>query len=86
MNTAVTIKQAMQQFIETVSLARRKNTADTYAYAMRAFSSLLADNKIDIETTPVAELSEDAIGWFATWLKGHSPATEQLYLQAASGF
>jgi integrase len=34
----------------------------------------------------VAELSEDAIGWFAVWLKHLSPATERLYLQAAIGF
>jgi integrase/recombinase XerC len=86
MNEIVTIKRAMQQFIDNVNLARSKNTADTYGFAMRAFSALLADNKIDIETVPVAELSEDAIGWFAAWLKDHSPATERLYLQAASGF
>jgi integrase/recombinase XerC len=86
MNETVTIKQAMQQFVDNVNLARSKNTADTYGFALRAFSALLADNKIDIETTPVAELSEDAIGWFAAWLKDHSPATERLYLQAASGF
>ena len=53
---------------------------------MRAFSALLAENKIDIENRPVTELSEDAIGWFATWLKDLSPATERLYLLAASGF
>jgi integrase/recombinase XerC len=86
MNEIVTIKQAMQQFVESVSLARSKNTADTYGFAIRAFSALLADNKIDIETVPVDELSEDAIGWFAAWLKDHSPATERLYLQAATGF
>ncbi len=86
MDEIVTIRQAMQQFIENVNLARSKNTADTYSFAMRAFSALLADNKIEIEKTPVAELSEDAIGWFAAWLKELSPATERLYLQAASGF
>jgi len=86
MSETVTIKQAIQQFIGSVSLARSKNTADTYSFGLRAFSALLADNKIDIETVPVADLSEDAIGWFAAWLKEHSPATERLYLQAATGF
>jgi site-specific recombinase XerD len=86
MNNAVTIKQAMQLFIESVNLARTKNTADTYHFAMRAFSALLSDNKIDIETVPVTELSEDAVGWFATALKELSPATEQLYLRAVSNF
>lgn len=82
----ITIQEAMQRFLENIKLARSKNTFDTYGFAMRAFTALLADNKINVETTSVTELSEDAIGWFATWLKGHAPATEQLYLQAAMGF
>jgi len=80
------IQEAVDNFIESVSLARSKNTADTYHFALRAFLALLADNKIDVQAIPVAELSEDAIGWFAVWLKSHSPATERLYLQAAIGF
>jgi integrase/recombinase XerC len=86
MDENLTLQQAIQQFIESVGLARSKNTADTYGFGLRAFSALLADRKIDVETTPVSELSEDAIGWFAAWLKELSPATERLYLQAATGF
>ncbi len=86
MNENPTIEQAVKMFLETVSLARSKNTADTYGFAVRAFLALLADNKIDVEKTPVAELSEDAIGWFAMALKKHAPSTEQLYLQATVGF
>lgn len=86
MENPVTIMQAMQRFITSVSLSRSENTADTYNFAMHAFSALLADNKIDVETIYIAELSEDAVGWFATSLKGLSPATEQLYLQATSRF
>lgn len=86
MNETVTIDQAIKMFLENVALARSKNTADTYGFAMRAFLVLLADTKIDSEKTPVAELSEDAIGWFARALKNHAPATERLYLQAAVGF
>ena len=86
MSEIISIQQAVHDFIETVSLARSKNTADTYQFALRSFLALLADNKIDTEKTPVAELSEDAIGWFAAWLKDLAPATERLYLQATIGF
>ncbi len=82
----ISIHQAMHNFAENVGLARSKNTADTYGFAMHAFGLALADKEIDIGMTPVAELTEDAIGWFAAWLKNLSPATERLYLQAATGF
>jgi len=82
----ITIQRAIEMFLENISLARSKNTADTYKFALRAFTALLADNKIDAKSAPVASLSEDAIGWFAAALKGHAPSTERLYLQAATGF
>jgi site-specific recombinase XerD len=86
MSEPISIQQAINMFLGNVALARSKNTADTYRFAMRAFAALLADNKIDTEKAPVADLNEDAIGWFAAWLKNHAPATERLYLQAAAGF
>ncbi len=86
MNETITIQAAIQKYLEMVEMARSKNTFETYGYAMQAFINLLADNKIDAAATPVTELREDAVGWFAAWLKGHAPATEQLYLQAVMGF
>lgn len=86
MGEMISVQHAINMFIESVSLARSKNTADTYQFALRAFMVLLTDNKINPHVTPVAELSEDAIGKFAAWLKNHSPATERLYLQAAISF
>ncbi len=86
MNETITIQAAIQRYLEMVEMARSRNTYETYGCAMRAFAALLADNKIDAAATPVSELPEDAVGWFAAWLKGHAPATEQLYLQAAMGF
>ena len=80
------ISPAIQRYIGTVEGARSKNTAETYRFALQAFTDLLADNKINPEETPVSELDEAAIGWFAAWLKNYAPATEQLYLQAAVGF
>jgi integrase/recombinase XerC len=81
-----TIKQAIELFLDNVKLARSKNTAATYTYAMRAFMSCLVGNGIDPASTPVTALDEDAVGWLAMALKGHAPATESLYLQATIGF
>jgi len=81
-----TIAFAIQKYLAVIAGARSKNTCDTYTFAMRAFSALLADRKIDPETAALEALREDAIGWFAAALKEHAPATERLYLQAAVGF
>ena len=81
-----TIQQAISLFIENVMLARSKNTADTYSFAMQAFSAALADHKLDIEAVSITALNEDAVGWFAAALKIQAPATERLYLQATAGF
>lgn len=84
--TAITISQAIAKYIESISLARSRNTTETYRFAMSSYSDLLADHKIDIENTPVSDLDEAAIAWFAAALKDHTPATERVYLQAAAGF
>ncbi len=82
----MTIQQAMQAFIESVSLARKPKTADSYRFGLQAFASLLADRGVDPLTAPVASLGEDAFAWFIPALNHLSPATEQLYLQAVLGF
>ncbi len=86
MTETITIQQAVARFLSTVELARSPRTAETYRFALRAFTSLLADNKIDTETTPITALPEAAVGWFALALKTLAPATEGLYLQATLGF
>jgi integrase len=82
----LTIAQAVAKFVDTVRLARSPNTALAYAKAMVSFQAVLQENSIDPKHSPVASLTEDAIAWFAAALKEYSPATEQLYLAAASGF
>lgn len=81
-----TIQQAVNLFIENVELARSKNTAETYRFALLSFVATLADRKLDVENMPVADLTEDAVGWFAAALKTMAPASERLYLQAVAGF
>lgn len=80
-----TISQAALDFLDTVRLARAKNTFETYNFALRAFQELLSTRNVDLDA-PVAGLTEDSIAWFAEYLKDQSPATETLYLQAVKGF
>lgn len=82
---AISVHQAVQDFLDTVRLARSQNTYDTYMFAMRAFQDLLSSRGVDLEG-PVSALSEEGITWFAGYLRHQSPATEQLYLQAAKSF
>lgn len=79
------IKQAGQRFLDTVQLARSKNTHATYGFALQAFQAMLTKRKVDLDGA-VSDLPEDAIAWFADDLKGQSAATELLYLQAARAF
>ena len=81
-----TILDAINSYIESVTLARSENTARTYQNAMEALRATLADHGYPTTSTKITELSEDAIAWFAADLKAFSPATERLYLTAATGF
>ncbi len=82
----ITIQQAMQNYLDTVTLARSENTARTYSNALAVFSQVLEDHNLPPVKTPVEVLSEDAIAWLAVGMKPYAPATERLYLTAAAGF
>jgi integrase/recombinase XerC len=81
-----TIEQAIDAYIDNVALARSNNTARSYRNAVNAFTALLLNKNISIQETPVDQLSETTISWFAAALKDYAPATEQLYLTAIAGF
>lgn len=85
-SSSLTITAAAARYLDQVGLARSENTARTYANALQAFAALLKNKKFDPDTTTLSQLNEDAVGWFATYLKEYSPATEQLYLTALAGF
>jgi integrase/recombinase XerC len=80
------ISQAISSFIDSVSLSRSVNTARTYKNGMDFFGLALEAHKIPPETTPVDQLPEDSIAWFATMLKGNAPSTERLYLTVVTVF
>ncbi len=81
-----TITQAIAAYLDSVRQARSANTARTYANAMNVFTKVLQDKGLPPEETPVTAISEEAIIWLASALKDCSPATERLYLTAATGF
>jgi integrase/recombinase XerC len=83
---APTITQAIEQFLESVKMARSPNTARTYANAMHILVDALKDRGLDPQVSPASELTEDAVIWLAQALKSYSPASEQLYLGATTGF
>jgi len=84
--TALTVSQAIEKYLESVTLARSHNTSRTYANAMHLLSDVLEENNLDPQVSPAAELSEDAVVWMVVALKDYSPASEQLYLAATTGF
>ncbi len=81
-----TLSQAIQAYLDNVTLARSENTARTYGKALLIFREVLKENDLDPETSPTQNLTEDGVAWMASALKGYAPASERLYLTAVSGF
>jgi len=86
MENRITIHDAVQAYLESITLSRSENTARTYQNALNTFTQALLDAGLDPRKTGIAELTEDAITWFASYLKNYSPTTERLYLTTANGF
>jgi len=82
----ITIAQSFEDFIDHIYLSRSEMTSKTYRSALKAFGSVLVNNKLNLNESTIDLLTEDAISWFATSLKAYSPATERLYLTAVTLF
>jgi integrase/recombinase XerC len=80
-----TIDSATDAYLGTIRDSRSVNTAKAYRQAMQAFTQVLAEHNLDVNT-PASDLPEDGIAWFADALKAYAPATERLYLSAVIGF
>lgn len=83
---APTILDTMEDYLDSVALARSANTARTYQNALRLFSEGLADDGFDPATTSAAQASDSWFSVFISGLKGYAPATERLYLTAVMGW
>gem|GEM_PF-96951 len=80
------IGQTINKFLDTVKLARSVNTARSYSNGLHLFGTVLKENHLDPDQSPVSIITEDAASWMADALKDLSPATEQLYLAATVRF
>jgi site-specific recombinase XerD len=82
----LTISQAISDYLDSITLSRSENTARAYKNALNAFKNMLEDRDVPPDTTLIHDLTEKPISWFTTKLKTYSPATERLYLNAATSF
>lgn len=80
------IERTLENYLDSVRLARSSNTARTYRNAVNSFTACLDGLGIDPETAPAAHTSEDWIAEFARYLRGYAPASERLYLTAVAGW
>jgi integrase/recombinase XerC len=81
----VTMAEAMQDYIGSVSEARSANTAKAYRQALQVFGQVLQEREFDLNA-PADQLPEEAIVWLAEALKDYAPSSERLYLSAVMGF
>ncbi len=84
--TQMTISQAINDYLQSVRLARSPRTAATYKNALQYFTETIVDNQVDPATTLVTDLPENSIIWMTSALKNHAATTERLYLTAVTGF
>jgi site-specific recombinase XerD len=82
----VTIKQAVDDFINVTLLSRSENTARSYRNALNIFLIVLEEKKIDPEQASIRDIDESAVTWMLSYLKNFAPATEQLYTIAVTRF
>ena len=81
-----TIKEAIEDYLQTIHLARSENTLLSYRTALKNLVLTLSDHGLNIEKDSVEKINEDMVSWFAHDLKEYAATTEQLYMTAAKGF
>jgi integrase/recombinase XerC len=82
----MSISQAAAAYLDTVRMARSENTARTYGNGITIFLDVLKEKGLDPEQNRINDLKEETILWLTAALKNHAPASERLYLTAATGF
>jgi site-specific recombinase XerD len=82
----ISVDQAKSMFLDSIQFPRSQNTLQTYRKALDTFSNMLLSNQINVLEFPIAELTEDTILYFISYMKDLSPSTESLYLQVIKGF
>jgi len=82
----ILLVQALNKYLEMVSMSRSQNTFRTYSNAINMFSQILIESKIDLKSFLAKDFSEDYIIPMVNALNAYSPSTEQCYLTAIMGF
>ena len=85
-NSQVRLQEAIDLFLDTVRLSRAQNTHKAYRNALARFSDTLEDHELSLTGTFARQADPEWVSWFARALKDLAPATERLYLSAASRF
>lgn len=80
------IKEAIEDYLQTIRLARSENTLLSYRTALENLILTLKDQGLDVEKDPIDNINEELVSWFARDLKDYAATTEQLYMTAAKGF
>jgi site-specific recombinase XerD len=86
MSEELTVREALDAYLEEVAASRSENTSRAYTQACSVFAEVLAVNERPPTQTPASRLSVEWMGWFIQALRGYAVATEQLYITAIAGF
>lgn len=84
--TDVTLRDALQKFLDEIAASRSPNTHKAYRQATARFAEVLSAHGISPALTPVSDLSVEWMGWYIQDLHNASVATEQLYITAIRAF
>jgi site-specific recombinase XerD len=82
----ISINTSIQDFLETIRMARSENTFRTYQNGMNAFKATIQHQNLDIEIASVTQITEKLFAIHITSLKNYAPATERLYLTTLNGY
>lgn len=80
------IIEAIDDYLNTVKLARSEKTLLAYSTAMKNLLFTLEDHNLDVKKDSIDKISVDVISWFAYDLKDYAATSEQLYITALKGF
>ncbi len=82
----ISISMSINNYLQTISLARSENTHRTYQNALNVFKNYLQEASIEIGDTLCDKLTEKHFAGLINELKVYSPTTERLYITAVVGF
>lgn len=86
MTDSPTIDEAINRFLDSIKYSRSTNTLRTYTNGTLRLRELLAERDIDLATTPLSDLTEDAVTWLVEYEAGNAATTEKLYLSVLQAF